>query len=39
MAEERDYVPMPTHVVSSVEETWAKDIKDARGKPVFVLSH
>ncbi len=39
MAEELDYVPMPTKVVSSVEQTWASNIKDASGKPLFALSH
>ena len=39
MAEELDYVPMPTNVVSSVEQTWGKDIKDAGGKPLFAVSH
>ena len=39
MAEELDYVPMPTNVVSSVEQTWAKDIKDAGGKPLYAASH
>jgi phosphate transport system substrate-binding protein len=39
MAEELDYVPMPSNVVSSVEQTWAKDIKDASGKPLYALSH
>jgi phosphate transport system substrate-binding protein len=39
MAEELDYVPMPANVVSSVEGTWAKDVKDAGGKPLFAASH
>jgi hypothetical protein len=30
---------MPTNVVSSVEQTWGKDIKDAGGKPLFAVSH
>jgi phosphate transport system substrate-binding protein len=38
LAEELDYVPMPASVVSSVRKTWASDIKDARGKPIFALS-
>jgi len=39
MAQELDYVPMPAKVVSSVEQTWASNIKDASGKPLFALSH
>jgi phosphate transport system substrate-binding protein len=34
-AEELDFVPMPAAVVKAVEGVWAKDIKDASGKPVF----
>ena len=39
MAEELDYVPMPTAVVGTIESTWAKEIKDASGKPLFTVSH
>jgi phosphate transport system substrate-binding protein len=39
MAEELDYVPMPAKVVGSVEKTWATEVKDASGKPLFALSH
>jgi phosphate transport system substrate-binding protein len=35
MAEELDYVPMPANVVKDIETTWANEIKDANGKPVF----
>jgi phosphate transport system substrate-binding protein len=35
MAEELDYVPMPTRVVGEVEKVWARDIKDASGKPIY----
>jgi phosphate transport system substrate-binding protein len=35
MAEELDYVPMPDSVVKDVEKTWAADIKDSSGKPLF----
>ena len=35
MAEELDYVPMPDKVVKEVEKTWAREIKDASGKPLF----
>jgi phosphate transport system substrate-binding protein len=38
MAEELDYVPMPDKVVKDVETGWAKDIKDASGKALFVTS-
>jgi phosphate transport system substrate-binding protein len=39
MAEELDYVPMPAAVVTAVEGVWAKEIKDASGKPIFAASH
>ena len=35
MAEELDYVPMPDKVVADIEKTWAADIKDSGGKPLF----
>jgi phosphate transport system substrate-binding protein len=35
MAEALDYVPMPDSVVSLVKKTWAQNIKDTSGKPVF----
>ncbi len=38
-AEELDYVPMPANVVKEVEGTWAADIKDASGKPVYAISN
>jgi phosphate transport system substrate-binding protein len=37
MAQELDYVPMPANVISAVQRLWAAQIKDAGGKPVFVL--
>ena len=37
MAHELDYVPMPASVVSAVQRLWAAQIKDASGKPLFVL--
>lgn len=37
LAEELDYVPMPGNVVSAVQRLWAAQIKDASGKPLFVL--
>jgi phosphate transport system substrate-binding protein len=39
MAEDLDFVPMPESVVGSIEIMWAKDIKDAAGKPLFMVSH
>ncbi|HKK04309.1 MAG TPA: phosphate ABC transporter substrate-binding protein PstS [Gammaproteobacteria bacterium] len=35
MAEQLDYVPMPKNVVSLVEKTWAKNIKDKSGNPIW----
>jgi phosphate transport system substrate-binding protein len=39
MADDLDYIAMPQNVASSVKDTWAKDIKDANGKPLFAVSH
>jgi phosphate transport system substrate-binding protein len=38
MAEDLDYVAMPGNVVSAIKKTWAMEIKDASGKPVFTVS-
>jgi phosphate transport system substrate-binding protein len=38
-AEDLDYVPMPANVVKEVEGTWAADIKDASGKPIYAISN
>ena len=35
MADALDYVPMPSNVAKDVEKTWAAEIKDAKGMPVF----
>ncbi len=35
MAEDLDYVPMPMKVVSLVEKTWEKEIKDEQGNPIW----
>jgi phosphate transport system substrate-binding protein len=35
MAEALDYVPMPAKVVAAIEKTWAAEIKDASGKPLY----
>jgi phosphate transport system substrate-binding protein len=34
-AEALDYIPMPANVVTLIKKTWASDIKDASGKPVY----
>jgi len=39
MAEDLDFVPMPANVVAAIEGVWSKDIKDAGGKPLFMVSH
>jgi phosphate transport system substrate-binding protein len=38
-AEELDYIPMPAAVVGSVKKTWAAEIKDASGKPLFGVTN
>ena len=38
LAEQLDYVPMPTSVVKLVEETWKKEIKDTGGKAIWTDS-
>jgi hypothetical protein len=30
---------MPAKVASSVEKTWATEIKDASGKPLYGMTH
>ena len=39
MAEDLDYVPMPTKVVSAIQKVWTAQIKDKDGKPVLAMSH
>ena len=39
MAEELDYVPMPANVINDIEASWASDIKDASGKPLFAATN
>jgi phosphate transport system substrate-binding protein len=39
MAEELDYVPMPANIVKDIQSSWVADIKDASGKPLYVLSN
>ena len=35
MAEALDYVPMPDKVVQEIQKSWATEIKDDAGKPLF----
>lgn len=35
LASDLDYVPLPDNVVKLVEATWAKEIKDKAGQPLF----
>ena len=39
MAEELDYVPMPSKVITTIEAMWAKSITDSTGKPLHVTSN
>ena len=39
MAQDFDYVPMPKNIVSAIQKVWAAQVKDASGKPIFVLSN
>src|SRR5262245_4142581 len=39
MAEELDYIPMPKNVADSVKKTWAGEVKDASGKPLYAMAH
>ena len=39
MAEELDYVAMPANVVKDIEGTWAAEIKDASGKPLYSVTN
>ena len=39
MAEELDYVAMPTNVVKDIEQTWASEIKDGSGKPLYAVTN
>jgi phosphate transport system substrate-binding protein len=39
MAEDLDYIPMPKNVVDSIKKTWADEVKDASGKPLFAMAH
>ena len=39
MAEDLDYIAMPSKVVESIKKTWASEVKDASGKPLFAMAH
>jgi phosphate transport system substrate-binding protein len=39
MAEDLDYVPMPSAVVTAIQKVWAAEIKDASGKPLYAMSN
>ena len=34
LAEDLDYVPLPPALVASIRSTWARELKDASGKPI-----
>jgi len=35
LADELDYVPMPSKVTAGIQKMWASEIKDSSGKPLF----
>ena len=39
LASDLDYVPMPDNVVKTIEQTWAKEVKGADGKPVYSVTN
>jgi phosphate transport system substrate-binding protein len=39
MAEDLDFVPMPSTVVTAIQKVWSTEIKDANGKPLYGMSH
>ena len=39
LADELDYVPMPSKVTASIKKMWSSEIKDAGGKPLFSASN
>ena len=39
MAEELDYVPMPSKVVTAIQKVWSDQIKDANGKPLYTVTN
>ena len=38
-ADELDYISMPKNVIGSVKSTWAKEVSDASGKPLYAVSN
>ena len=38
MAEDLDFVPMPTPVVATIEKMWSASIKNSAGTPLFAVS-
>lgn len=39
LADELDYVPMPSKVTATIKKMWSTEIKDAGGKPLFSASN
>jgi phosphate transport system substrate-binding protein len=39
MALELDYVPMPASVIGAIKKTWAAQIKDKDGKPIYAMTN
>jgi phosphate transport system substrate-binding protein len=39
MALDLDYVPMPDKTVNAIQKVWAKEVKDAGGKPLFATTN
>ena len=39
MAFELDYVPMPASVIGAIKKTWAAQIKDKDGKPIYAMTN
>ncbi len=39
LAEDLDYVALPDSVVRLIEATWAREVKDANGKPVYSVTN
>ena len=39
MAEDLDYVPMPSKVTNAIQKVWTSQVKDASGRPLFTASN
>jgi phosphate transport system substrate-binding protein len=39
MADDLHYVPMPDNVVKDIKATWASEIRDANGKPLYAVTN